>query len=61
MFLAKLFMLKSLKKIENILGKDFKQVRKKVKKVIDFSPKSVTLAQALEQQKKFNAGVARID
>ncbi len=38
-----------------ILERDFREVRARVQKAVDDSPKSVTLEEALKQQQKFMA------
>lgn len=49
------FTMKQIEEIEKVLERDFREVRKRVKKAVDNSPKSVTLADAMKQQKQFRA------
>lgn len=54
-----MYTLKQLRQIDKALHEDFREVRERVQRAIENCPKTVTLADALKQQEKFNVRVVK--
>jgi len=52
-----MYTLKQLRQIDKVLHGDFQEVQERVQRAVRSCPKTVTLADALKQQEKFNAPV----